>query len=496
MAEPVLYECRIEGSVIGAMTAAGLRALVAEGKLGPNDHIRKLGTNDWVLARSIRNLFPTKSSPSEANSNSAESPGNSRGALVPIPPIQSQPRESDRCEALPDTNNPRRSPGTNHWLFWISFILIMSAYWCIQQDITWMARYWCVTGGLAAFGIALLVRVASGMGRLGELSLAGVMFAICLILCGYAYFAKHRGGVPLNQLDRASITLIGTWIESGGFFLRPNADWHGSGFVYERDGDVLRVLTNSHCIGLADIAQVGKNQFDQRADITKYELTVHFPSGKRGKVTRIAETTTQGLDIAKLEVSADGLVEGTDYVLVPLVPKTLLRHGLQPGDEVIAAGSPISPLLRNSQTFGRISALRWWKGEPVLWLQHDAQIAPGSSGGPLFLRDGKNAYLIGVNTRVVPGYAFSYAISTDFFINSDFTWDDATPAGAARLVDRIYRMAAKDSSPKPPAAATVSTPFHMDVPISLRPTTLREWLTIVAAVILLLARAILSTDRK
>lgn len=83
---------------------------------------------------------------------------------------------------------------------------------------------------------------------------------------------------------------------------------------------------------------------------------------------------------------------------VPMRPRTELRMG----ETVYAPGSPLG--LRGSFTSGIVSALR------EDWLQTDAGLAPGSSGGPLFDRQG---LLCGVVTRASPSRAIGLAIYTD-----------------------------------------------------------------------------------
>ncbi len=92
---------------------------------------------------------------------------------------------------------------------------------------------------------------------------------------------------------------------------------------------------------------------------------------------------------------------------------------LKVGDHVIAVGNPLS--LSSSMTLGivsntrrvftqggRIQELDFGSGNKTgmftVWIQHDALILPGNSGGPLVNLRGE---IVGVNTRAGSGYGFA-----------------------------------------------------------------------------------------
>jgi len=92
---------------------------------------------------------------------------------------------------------------------------------------------------------------------------------------------------------------------------------------------------------------------------------------------------------------------------------------LTEGDMLVAAGFPADTRERTSGaatfTFGRMSALRVFQG--AQFLQHDADVNPGNSGGPLVNCEGE---VVGVNTQVAyvpnqttraPGINFAIASS-------------------------------------------------------------------------------------
>jgi serine protease Do len=92
---------------------------------------------------------------------------------------------------------------------------------------------------------------------------------------------------------------------------------------------------------------------------------------------------------------------------------------LQVGDSVIAVGNPLS--LSSSMTLGIVSNPRrvFTRGNQIqefdfgggnktgmftVWIQHDALILPGNSGGPLVNLEGE---IVGINTRAGAGYGFA-----------------------------------------------------------------------------------------
>jgi serine protease Do len=162
----------------------------------------------------------------------------------------------------------------------------------------------------------------------------------------------------------------------------------GSGFIISADG---YVLTNAHVV--ADASEVVVMLTDRREFIAK--------------VVGIDKAS----DVALIKIAATGL---------PTV-----RFGdpakLRPGQWAIAIGSPFG--FENSVTAGVISAL----GRPlndgsntsyVTFIQTDAAVNPGNSGGPLFNIDGE---VIGINSQIYSrtgGYmGVSFAIPIDLALN-------------------------------------------------------------------------------
>ncbi|MDO5758411.1 MAG: Do family serine endopeptidase [Rhodobacterales bacterium] len=139
----------------------------------------------------------------------------------------------------------------------------------------------------------------------------------------------------------------------------------GSGFIISKDG---RIVTNSHVVDGAD------------------KVTVKLADGRSFVADVIGSDPMT--DIALLQVKT-----GEDLPAVAFGDSSEMR----PGDEVIAVGNPFG--LGGTVTSGIVSATsrNINSGPYDDFIQTDAAINRGNSGGPLFNADGK---VIGVNTAI------------------------------------------------------------------------------------------------
>lgn len=139
----------------------------------------------------------------------------------------------------------------------------------------------------------------------------------------------------------------------------------GSAFVWS-DGTVA--VTNAHVIGDAEeVRLIDRHGTDRTALV-------------------IARDPVRDVAVISLPTSAQGLQ------LAPEAPAL--------GDEVFALGAPLG--IEFTLTEGRISALSRQTAiaVPMLMLQHDAAVNPGSSGGPLVDGEGR---LVGMNSQIADG---------------------------------------------------------------------------------------------
>ena len=168
----------------------------------------------------------------------------------------------------------------------------------------------------------------------------------------------------------------------GGFFgMGPSSQrqqGQGSGFITRASG---LIFTNEHVVRGAD------------------QVAVTLPDGRnfKGKVLGTDPLT----DVAVVKVVADNL------------PVAALGNSdqLKPGEWAIAIGNPFG--LNNTVTAGIISAVGRLNaigdGQRVPYIQTDAAVNPGNSGGPLINAAGQ---VIGINTaiRTAPGGGLSFAV--------------------------------------------------------------------------------------
>ena len=147
----------------------------------------------------------------------------------------------------------------------------------------------------------------------------------------------------------------------------------GSGVIVARDG---YIVTNAHVVAGAR------------------RLRVEIPTPSAGQSvlatrSRQAEATVVGID------------EETDLAVIKVAATDLspLTFGdseeLKPGQLLLAIGSPLG--LQNSVSLGVVSASarQLTPESPMIYVQTDASINPGSSGGALVDLDGR---LVGINT--------------------------------------------------------------------------------------------------
>ncbi len=177
-----------------------------------------------------------------------------------------------------------------------------------------------------------------------------------------------------------SVLFLKCVVENDESGMRMSQEIMGSGFIISADGEFL---TNWHVVN---------------------------------KASSIRCQLTDGRDFSARVIGAD---RDTDVALCRLdlppgvtVPAAVLGTdgGVSEGDFVIAMGAPWG--LNRSVTFGTVSCARRYlpgHSEYVLWIQTDAIISPGNSGGPLVNTDGE---VIGINAlgSQMPGLGFGFAI--------------------------------------------------------------------------------------
>jgi serine protease Do len=266
----------------------------------------------------------------------------------------------------------------------------------LQSDtshrLTGAPRRWrrvCRRGTLAATGLLFMLTPASSQTR-GPASVAPVAEKLIEAVVNISTSQTLKGpeGVPLPKVPKGAP--FEEFFED--FFNRKGGrspsdrkvSSLGSGFVI--DGKEGYIVTNNHVIDGAD------------------EIIVNFHDGTKLKVDKVIGKDTK-TDLALLKVTPKKPIAS-----VPFGGSGKLRVG----DWVMAIGNPFG--LGGSVTVGIISAKQRDinSGPYDDYLQTDAAINKGNSGGPLFNMDGE---VIGINTAIISPTGGSIGIG--FAVPSD-----------------------------------------------------------------------------
>lgn len=157
-------------------------------------------------------------------------------------------------------------------------------------------------------------------------------------------------------------------IQSVNGWFQQETEGMGSGFIINNDG---YILTNYHVIDGAK------------------EVTVTLSDNREVKASVVNYDADQ--DVAMIKINDD--------IEVPGVVELGDSDALQPGEEVLAIGNPLSKELSSTLTKGIVSALNrsveTQTGVSTNLIQTDTAINSGNSGGPLINTKGQ---VIGINT--------------------------------------------------------------------------------------------------
>ena len=179
-----------------------------------------------------------------------------------------------------------------------------------------------------------------------------------------------------NKVAPAAVVVSTKSVTQGYFMQTQEVEGIGSGFIINEEG---YILTNYHVVkGAQEISVTLSNDVTTTAQIVNYD---------------------ENQDVAMIKITDES-------VKIPATVELGDSDSLQPGEEVIAIGTPLSTELSSTVTKGIISAtsrsVAVESGVTMNLIQTDAAINSGNSGGPLVNTKGE---VVGINSSKISGEA-------------------------------------------------------------------------------------------
>lgn len=179
-----------------------------------------------------------------------------------------------------------------------------------------------------------------------------------------------------NKVAPAAVVVSTKLVTQGYFMHTQEVEGIGSGFIINEEG---YILTNYHVIqGAQEISVTLSNDVTTTAQVVNYD---------------------ENQDVAMIKITDEN-------VEIPATVELGDSDALQPGEEVIAIGTPLSTELSSTVTKGIISAtsrsVAVESGVTMNLIQTDAAINAGNSGGPLVNTKGE---VVGINSSKISGEA-------------------------------------------------------------------------------------------
>ena len=179
-----------------------------------------------------------------------------------------------------------------------------------------------------------------------------------------------------NKVAPAAVVVSTKSVTQGYFMQTQEVEGIGSGFIINQEG---YILTNYHVVkGAQEISVTLSN------DVTTTAQKVNYDENQ---------------DVAMIKITDES-------VKIPATVELGDSDSLQPGEEVIAIGTPLSTELSSTVTKGIISAtsrsVAVQSGVTMNLIQTDAAINAGNSGGPLVNTKGE---VVGINSSKISGEA-------------------------------------------------------------------------------------------
>ena len=179
-----------------------------------------------------------------------------------------------------------------------------------------------------------------------------------------------------NKVAPAAVVVSTKSVTQGYFMQTQEVEGIGSGFIINEEG---YILTNYHVVkGAQEISVTLSNDVTTTAQVVNYD---------------------ENQDVAMIKITDEN-------VEIPATVELGDSDALQPGEEVIAIGTPLSTELSSTVTKGIISAtsrsVAVESGVTMNLIQTDAAINAGNSGGPLVNTKGE---VVGINSSKISGEA-------------------------------------------------------------------------------------------
>ena len=200
------------------------------------------------------------------------------------------------------------------------------------------------------------------------------------VLADPASFATDNtalSAVDIYKKVAPAVVMVSTkTIQSVNGWFQQETEGMGSGFIINEEG---YILTNYHVIqGAQEISVTLSNDVTTTAQVVNYD---------------------ENQDVAMIKITDEN-------VEIPATVELGDSDALQPGEEVIAIGTPLSTELSSTVTKGIISAtsrsVAVESGVTMNLIQTDAAINAGNSGGPLVNTKGE---VVGINSSKISGEA-------------------------------------------------------------------------------------------
>ncbi len=234
---------------------------------------------------------------------------------------------------------------------------------------------------------------------------------LCIFICAPIISAQTAAQSPAGVLDQLSVALkllcdrvsvavvevqasgygmVGDNDPDAGFVVKQHTT--GSGVILDSDG---YIVTNAHVVKGAKRIRVFLRQ-EVKGGPPRAAAAIR--TGTAYDATVVG--TDEQIDVSVLKIQATGL---------PTLPFGSYEE-LRPGQMVIAIGSPFGA--HSAVTFGIVSSVarQLESDDFAVYIQTDAALNPGNSGGALVDTSGK---LVGINALVMDGQRQGFAIPSD-----------------------------------------------------------------------------------